>query len=240
MLSAVDLARRIAAGEITPRYVVDRCTEAIAAGEAGIGAFAALDLAAARRAAETSGLATLPLAGLPVGMKDIYDTIDLPTAYGSPIFSGHRPAADAAMVALVRRAGGVVLGKTATAEFASRSSVPTRNPRNLAHTPGGSSCGSAAAIAAGMVPIAFGSQTGGSIIRPAAFCGVAGFKPSYGLLPTPGMKCASWSLDTVGLFARCRCPRSRSRARSGGTRRVPTCSRPSRRRPTPPRRPAPW
>jgi Asp-tRNA(Asn)/Glu-tRNA(Gln) amidotransferase A subunit family amidase len=201
MLSAFDLARRIAAGEITPRSVVDRCAEAIAAREAGIGAFAALDLAAARQAADAPSLAALPLAGLPVGIKDIYDTVDFATEYGSPIYAGHRPAADAAMVALVRRAGGTVLGKTATAEFASRATVPTRNPHNLAHTPGGSSCGSAAAVAAGMVPIALGSQTGGSIIRPAAFCGVAGFKPSYGLLPTPGMKCVSWSLDTVGLFA---------------------------------------
>jgi Asp-tRNA(Asn)/Glu-tRNA(Gln) amidotransferase A subunit family amidase len=201
MLSALDLARRIAAGEITPREVLDRCAETIGAREAEIGAFAALDIGAARRATETPGLAALPLAGLPVGIKDIFDTADLATAHGSPIYAGNRPPADAAMVALVRRAGGVVIGKTATAEFASRSAVPTRNPRDVAHTPGGSSCGSAAAVAAGMVPLAFGSQTGGSIIRPAAFCGIAGFKPSYGLLPTPGMKCVSWSLDTVGLFA---------------------------------------
>jgi Asp-tRNA(Asn)/Glu-tRNA(Gln) amidotransferase A subunit family amidase len=200
-LSALDLARAIAAGEITPRSVVERCAEAIAARDAEIGAFVASDLAAARRAADAPGLAALPLAGLPVGMKDIYDTADFPTAHGSPIYAGYRPAADAAMVALTRRAGGIVLGKTATAEFASNAPVPTRNPRNLAHTPGGSSCGSAAAVAAGMVPVAFGSQTGGSVIRPAAFCGIAGFKPSYGLLPTPGMKCVSWSFDTVGLFA---------------------------------------
>jgi Asp-tRNA(Asn)/Glu-tRNA(Gln) amidotransferase A subunit family amidase len=201
MLSALELARAIAAGEIAPRDVLDRCADAIAARDGAIGAFTALDLAAAQRACEAPELAASPLAGLPIGIKDIYDTADLPTAHGSPIYAGHRPASDAAMVALTRRAGGIVVGKTATAEFASRSDVPTRNPANLAHTPGGSSCGSAAAVAAGMVPIAFGSQTGGSIIRPAAFCGVAGFKPSYGLLPTPGMKCVSWSLDTVGLFA---------------------------------------
>jgi Asp-tRNA(Asn)/Glu-tRNA(Gln) amidotransferase A subunit family amidase len=104
------------------------------------------------------------------------------------------------MVALLRRAGGILLGKTVTTEFASLEPAGTRNPRNLAHTPGGSSSGSAAAVAAGMVPIALGSQTGGSVIRPAAYCGVAGFKPSFRLLPTVGMKCFSWSLDTVGLF----------------------------------------
>jgi Asp-tRNA(Asn)/Glu-tRNA(Gln) amidotransferase A subunit family amidase len=201
MLSALDLARRIAAGEFTPARVVDMCAEAIAAREPAVGAFAALDIAAARRAADAPGLATQPLAGLPVGIKDIFDTVDFPTEYGSPIYAGHRPAADAAMVMLVRRAGGIVLGKTATAELASASPVPTRNPHDVAHTPGGSSCGSAAAVAAGMVPIAIGSQTGGSVIRPAAFCGVAGFKPSYRLLPTAGMKCVSHSLDTVGLFA---------------------------------------
>jgi Asp-tRNA(Asn)/Glu-tRNA(Gln) amidotransferase A subunit family amidase len=201
MLSALDLARRIAAGELTPARVLDLCAEAIAAREPQIGAFAALDLANARRAAEAPGLAQQPLAGLPVGIKDIYDTADLPTAYGTPIYAGHRPASDAAMVMLVRRAGGVIAGKTVTAAFASREDAPTRNPHNLERTPGGSSSGSAAAVAAGMVPIALGSQTGGSTIRPAAYCGVAGYKPSFKLLPTVGMKCFSWSLDTVGLFA---------------------------------------
>ena len=133
-------------------------------------------------------------------MKDIYDTADLPTEYGSPIYAGHRPKADAATVSLVRRAGGIVIGKTATTEFAHLHPTKTRNPHNAAHTPGGSSSGSAAGVAAGMVPLAFGSQTGGSVIRPAAYCGVAGFKPSYKLLPTVGMKCLSWSLDTAGLF----------------------------------------
>ena len=102
---------------------------------------------------------------------------------------------------LIRRAGGVVIGKTVTTEFASLQPARTRNPHNLAHTPGGSSSGSAAAVAAGMVPIALGSQTGGSVIRPAAYCGVVGFKPSFRLMPTIGMKCFSWSLDTVGLFS---------------------------------------
>ena len=201
MLSALDLARRIATGELTPRQVIDLCAETIAARESDVGAFAALGIESAQRAAETPGLAQRPLAGLPVGIKDIFDTADLPTAYGSTIHAGHRPNTDAAMVMLVTRAGGLVVGKTVTAEFASREGSPTRNPLNLAHTPGGSSSGSAAAVAAGMVPIAIGSQTGGSTIRPAAYCGIAGYKPSFKILPTVGMKCFSWSLDTVGLFA---------------------------------------
>jgi Asp-tRNA(Asn)/Glu-tRNA(Gln) amidotransferase A subunit family amidase len=201
MLSALDLARRIEAGALEPRAVVDLCAQAIAAREAEIGAFAALDVEAARREAGRPELLRLPLHGLPVGIKDIFDTAEFPTAYGSLIYAGHRPKADAAMVMLVKRAGGVVLGKTVTTEFASRQPAGTRNPHNPAHTPGVSSSGSAAAVAAGMLPLALGSQTGGSVIRPAAYCGVAGFKPSYRLLPAIGMKCFSWSLDTVGLFA---------------------------------------
>jgi len=201
MLSALDLARRIEAGALSPRAAVDLCAEAIAAHETEIGTFVAIDLERARRGAEAPELRQRPLCGLPVGVKDIFDTAEFPTEYGSPIYRGHRPKTDAAMVALVRRAGGIVLGKTVTTEFASLQPAATRNPRNPAHTPGGSSSGSAAAVAAGMVPIALGSQTGGSVIRPAAYCGVAGFKPSYRMLPTVGMKCFSWSLDTVGLFA---------------------------------------
>ena len=201
MLSALDLARAVEAGSITPRAVVDLCAEAIARHEAEIGAFVALDVAAARCAAAVPGLRLTPLRGLPVGIKDIFDTADFPTQYGSPIYAGHRPKADAALVALVRRAGGLVLGKTVTTELASLQPAATRNPVDPAHTPGGSSSGSAAAIAAGMLPIALGSQTGGSVIRPAAFCGIAGYKPSFRLLPTVGMKCFSWSLDTAGVFA---------------------------------------
>jgi Asp-tRNA(Asn)/Glu-tRNA(Gln) amidotransferase A subunit family amidase len=201
MLFALDLARRIAAGELTPARVLDLCAETIAAREPEIGAFATLDLARARQAAAAPGLAQQPLAGLPVAIKDIYDTADMPTAYGSSIYAGHRPASDAAMVMLVRRAGGVIAGKTVTAAFASREDAPTRNPHDPARTTGGSSSGSAAAVAAGMVPVALGTQTGGSTVRPAAYCGIAGYKPSFKLLPTAGMKCFSWSLDTVGLFA---------------------------------------
>ena len=200
MLSALDLVQRIEAGELTPRAVIDRCAEAIDAREQEVGAFVALDLDAGRRASADPRLASTPLRGLPVAFKDIYDTADLPTQYGSPIYAGYRPRADATAVALARRAGAIVIGKTVTTEFASLVPSPTCNPHNSAHTPGGSSSGSAAAIAAGMVPIAFGTQTAGSVIRPAAFCGVTGFKPSYRLIPLVGVKAVSWHLDTGGLF----------------------------------------
>jgi Asp-tRNA(Asn)/Glu-tRNA(Gln) amidotransferase A subunit family amidase len=200
MLSALDLARRIEAGELTPRAVLDRCAETIAAREKDIGAFIALDLDAARRAAADGKLTSLPLRGLPVAFKDIFDTFDLPTQYGSLIYAGNRPRADATAVALTRRAGGIVIGKTVTTEMASLVPSVTRNPHNLAHTPGGSSSGSCAAVAAGMVPIAFGTQTAGSVIRPAAFCGVAAFKPSYRLIPLVGVKVVAWLLDTAGVF----------------------------------------
>src|SRR5688572_13727958 len=145
MLSALDLARRIEGGTLTPAAVVELCAAAIAEKEPEIGAFAALDLASARRAASSEELARMPLRGLPVGMKDIFDTCDFATEYGSPIYAGHRPRADAALVAMVRRAGGIVIGKTVTTELASLRAAGTRNPHNPAHTPGGSSSGSAAA-----------------------------------------------------------------------------------------------
>ena len=203
MLSALDLARRIDAGDMTPADVVDLCATTIAAREHEVGAFVALAIEAARRRAHSEGaaLAASPLRGLPIGIKDIFDTADFPTEYGSPIYRDNRPAADAAVVAMTRRAGALVAGKTVTTAFAHMAPAATRNPINLEHTPGGSSSGSAAAVAAAMVPIALGTQTGGSVIRPAAFCGVAGFKPSYKLIPTVGVKCFSWHLDTVGLFA---------------------------------------
>jgi Asp-tRNA(Asn)/Glu-tRNA(Gln) amidotransferase A subunit family amidase len=201
MLKALELARRLEAGEITPRHVMDMCAEAIAKREAEVGAFVTLDLDGARKSAQAAGLAGTPLRGLPIAFKDIFDTADMTTEYGSPIYAGHRPSSDAALVALVRRSGGVPVGKTVTTEFAHLDPGKTRNPHNPKHTPGGSSSGSAAAVAAGFVAVATGSQTGGSVIRPAAYCGVAGYKPSFGLLPTIGMKCVSWHLDTAGLFA---------------------------------------
>lgn len=142
-----------------------------------------------------------PLAGMPIAVKDIFDTDDLVTSYGSPIYEGYQPRSDAAIVTLLRRNGGVIVGKTVTSEFAYMAPTVTRNPCDVARTAGGSSSGSAAAVAAGMVPFAIGSQTGGSTIRPASFCGIAGYKPTLGMLPTVGMKCFSWSFDTVGLFA---------------------------------------
>lgn len=142
------------------------------------------------------------LQGLAVGVKDIFDTATLPTAYGSPIYRGHQPRSDAAIVQAVRRAGGVVIGKTSTTEFAFLNPTDTRNPSAAGRTPGGSSAGSAASVAAALVPLAVGTQTGGSVIRPASYCGVVGFKPTFGALPTPGLKPFSWSLDTVGLFTR--------------------------------------
>jgi Asp-tRNA(Asn)/Glu-tRNA(Gln) amidotransferase A subunit family amidase len=203
MLKALDLARQIEDGELTPAAAIDLCEQAIETREADIGAFTALDIGAAKQQAQASAaaLAGSVLRGLPVGIKDIFDTADFPTECGSPIHAGHRPRSDAPLVSMVRRAGGVILGKTVTTEFASFQPARTRNPHNPAHTPGGSSSGSAAAVAAGMLPIAIGSQTGGSVIRPASYCGVAGFKPSYDLLPTAGMKCFSWHIDTAGLFA---------------------------------------
>jgi Asp-tRNA(Asn)/Glu-tRNA(Gln) amidotransferase A subunit family amidase len=201
MLKALELIGRLEAGEISPSQVIDMCAEAIAKREAEVGAFVTLDLDGARKAAQIEGLMGKPLRGLPVAFKDVFDTADLPTEYGSPIYAGHRPKADASLVSLVARNGGVTLGKTVTTEFAYQDPGKTRNPHNPKRTPGGSSSGAAAAVAAGFVPIATGTQTGGSVIRPAAYCGVAGYKPSFGLLPTVGMKCLSWHLDTAGLFA---------------------------------------
>lgn len=197
MLSAALLVAEIEDGSRSAVDVVETCAARIDEDEGLIGAFEHVDRAAALREASA---AEGPLRGLPVVVKDVFDTADMPTGYGSPIYAGHRPRADAAIVSQIRRAGGSLLAKTVTTEFAFFEPGRTRNPRNPAHTPGGSSSGSAAAVAAGMAPLAVGTQTGGSTIRPAGFCGVAGYKPSFGLLPTVGLKVFSWSLDTVGLF----------------------------------------
>ena len=200
MLSALGLARRLESGELTPATVIDLCADAIARRESEIGAFATLDLEGARKAAQAPNLGSKPLLGMPVALKDIFDTADIPTEYGSKIYAGYQPKMDASLVTMIRRSGGTLIGKTVTTEFAHMDPGKTKNPINLAHTPGGSSSGSAAGVAAGFFPIATGSQTGGSVVRPAAYCGIAGFKPSYRLLPTVGMKCVSWHLDTAGLF----------------------------------------
>jgi len=141
-----------------------------------------------------------PLGGLPIAVKDIMDTADMPTGYGSLVYDGHQPKMDAAIVTALKAAGAFMVGKTTTTEFATSPPTATLNPRNHAHTPGGSSAGSAAAVAAGLVPVALGTQTLGSVIRPASYCGIVGFKPTYGWFPTSGMKNLSTSLDTAGLL----------------------------------------
>lgn len=190
--------RRLAAETLTAAYL-DR----IEAREPIVGAWQYLDreqaLATARRrdAEPPRG----PLHGIPLAVKDLIDTVDMPTTYGSSIYHGHRPAADASCVALAKAAGAVVVGKTVTTEFAAFTPGKTTNPRNPAHTPGGSSSGSAAAVADGMAPLAFGTQTAGSVIRPAAYCGCVGYKPSFGLINRAGVKPLADSLDTVGVLA---------------------------------------
>jgi amidase len=200
-LSVRELAAAITAGKVSAASVMNACLREIDAREHSLAAWTHV----MRQASPLTGAAAdvpAPLSGIPVGVKDNIDTADMPTAYGSAVYEGFRPAADAACVSLLRAAGAVILGKTVTAEFALSSPGPTRNPCNEAHTPGGSSSGSAAAVAAGMVPLALGTQTGGSIIRPATYCGIVGYKPSYGLIDRSGVKPLVESLDTVGVLTR--------------------------------------
>ncbi|MDE2583393.1 MAG: amidase [Rhodospirillales bacterium] len=199
-LTATAAARRIRQGSLTPQALMEACLDRIAAREPMVRAFTWFEPEAARRAAAAAPDG--PLRGLPVGVKDLFDTAGMPAAYGSPIWDGYRPRADAAAVAWTRAAGGIVIGKTVTTEFATRKPGPTGNPHDLGHTPGGSSSGSAAGVADFFFPLAFGSQTAGSVIRPAAFCGITGYKPSFGLISRAGMKPLADSLDTVGVMAR--------------------------------------
>jgi Asp-tRNA(Asn)/Glu-tRNA(Gln) amidotransferase A subunit family amidase len=203
-LSATEAARRIASGALTAEALVEACLARIAAHEPEIRAWTAIEpaLALSEARARDKGPCLGPLHGIPFAVKDILDTLDLPTEYGSPIYAGHHPQTDAACVAQVRAAGAVVLGKTVTCEFAGFAPGPTRNPHNRAHTPGGSSSGSAAAVADFMVPVGLGTQTGGSILRPASYCGVIGYKPTFNMIGRAGMKLASDTLDTIGLLAR--------------------------------------
>src|SRR6266700_1481363 len=194
MISLAELQHRILSGELLPEAALARSLEAIEAQDRTIGAFVCR---AENPRAQDQGA----LRGIAVGIKDIIDTCDLPTEMGSPIYRGFRPRANAAVVMMLKAAGATVIGKTTTTAFASSDPTATVNPHNHGHTPGGSSSGSAAAVAAGMIPLALGTQTGGSVIRPASFCGVAAIKPSYRMLPAVGVKCYSWTLDTVGLFA---------------------------------------
>jgi Asp-tRNA(Asn)/Glu-tRNA(Gln) amidotransferase A subunit family amidase len=194
MISLAKLQRRISSGELSPEAALSQSLQAIEAQDKTIGAFVC-------HAENPGAQQTGPLRGIAVGIKDIIDTCDLPTEMGSAIYGGWRPRADAAVVMMLKQAGATVVGKTTTTAFAANDPTATLNPRNHGHTPGGSSSGSAASVAAGMVPMAVGTQTGGSVIRPASYCGVAAIKPSYRLLPTIGVKCFSWTLDTAGLFA---------------------------------------
>lgn len=195
MLSVSKILEDIKAGRDSAEAAIARSRTAIAKGDGALKAFAAL------APEEAPVAATGPLAGIAVGVKDIFDTFDMATEYGSPLYAGFRPRSDAPVVAMARARGAHIIGKTATTEFAFLNPTATVNPHDPAHTPGGSSSGSAAAIAAAMIPAALGTQTGGSVIRPAAFCGIAGFKPSFRLMPTGGMRTFAWTLDTTGFFA---------------------------------------
>ncbi len=203
-LSASEALPLLGRGEISSEELVRSCLDRIAAEEPRIGAWIFLDEALAlSQARRVDAMRPRPpLAGLPVGVKDIIDTADMPTECGSPALRGRRPDRDAACVEALRSAGAVILGKTVTTELAYFSPGKTRNPHDPSRTPGGSSSGSAAAVACGMVPLALGTQTAGSVIRPASFCGVVGLKPSHGLLSLRGVNPFAPSLDTLGCFSR--------------------------------------
>jgi Asp-tRNA(Asn)/Glu-tRNA(Gln) amidotransferase A subunit family amidase len=192
-LAAALAARRVAIEEVRTGYLA-----AMAQREPIVRAFVHFDREKFLAPACVAG----SLRGLPVGFKDIIDVAGMPCECGSPIYRNYMPRSDAPIVSMVRHAGGTVAGKMVTTEFATRMPGPTTNPHGPAHTPGGSSSGSAAAVAAGFLPFAMGTQTGGSVIGPASFCGVAALKPSCGLLPYAGVKATSWTLDTLGLFGR--------------------------------------
>src|SRR5438477_9398475 len=202
-LGAAEAVARLASGALTAEELTRACLDR-AEERKSVKAWIWLDpdqALAQARAADRAGRPGL-LAGLPIGVKDIIDTLDMPTEHGSPIYRGNRPFADAASVALLRMAGGTIMGKTVTTEFANRFPGATVNPHNPAHTPGGSSSGSCAAVADFQVPAALGTQTGGSVIRPAAFCGVIGYKPSFGEFSRSGVKLQCHNLDTLGIICR--------------------------------------
>lgn len=203
-LSATAAAAAIRAGDASSEQVVRACLDRIAARDGDVAAWTHVDRQAALAAARACDAAPAsgPLHGVPVGVKDLIDTADAPTTYGSPIYAGNRPDTDAVCVRRLRAAGAVILGKTVTTEFALFHPGPTANPHDLMRTPGGSSSGSAAAVADHMVPVALGTQTAGSIVRPASFCGIYGFKPTFGAVPTDGVRPVGPSLDTIGPLAR--------------------------------------
>nr|ART36120.1 B128 [uncultured bacterium] len=203
-LSASEAAARIRAGSLTSEALVRACLDRIAAREPVVHAWAWVDPEAALAAARVCDAQAPrgPLHGVPVGLKDVIDTADMPTEFGSEAFAGHVAERDAACVAALRAAGAVIMGKLVTAEFATYRPGPTANPLNPGHTPGGSSSGSAAAVADRHVPLALGTQTAGSVIRPASFCGIHGFKPTFGRYSNDGVIATAHRLDTLGSFAR--------------------------------------
>ncbi|WP_282606401.1 amidase [Pelagibius sp. Alg239-R121] len=208
-LTASELRPRLAKGDIQASELVEACLARIEEREPQVEAWTFLNPDFARAQAKSadekrvSGRPIGPLHGLPVGIKDIVDTKGIPTENGTPLDAGRRPGDDAALVAKLREAGAIIMGKTVTTELAYFAPGKTKNPHDSARTPGGSSSGSAAAVAAGMVPLAIGTQTTGSVIRPAAFCGVVGYKPTYGLIPRSGVVTQAPHLDTIGAFGRC-------------------------------------
>lgn len=199
-LSIAELSRAMELGELSPEAVTQAFLDRIEELNPEILAFVSWDAQRALEAARSAAPGLLH--GIPYAVKDVIDTAGYPTEYGSPIYKGHQPHLDAACVEMARSNGAVLLGKVATGEFATQTPSAARNPLRLSHTPGGSSSGSAAAVAGGMVPFAFGTQTTGSIVRPAVYCGVAGFKPTFGFFPAAGLKLLSPSQDTIGLIAR--------------------------------------
>jgi amidase len=202
--SVTEASALMAAGKLSAVQLAEDCLARVEQREQDVQAWAYVDpqhLLAQARASDRQPRRS-PLHGIPLGVKDIIDTADMPTEYGSPIYAGHRPQWDAACVAMLKNAGALVMGKAVTVEFASQHPGKTRNPHNTAHTPGGSSSGSAAAVADFMVPLALGTQTGGSVIRPSAFCGIVGFKPTFNVINRVGVKPNAESLDTVGIMAR--------------------------------------
>jgi Asp-tRNA(Asn)/Glu-tRNA(Gln) amidotransferase A subunit family amidase len=202
-MTVAELVARLARRELSAEELVRSCLLRIAEREPQVQAWEVLAPDAVEQARRIDApREPVLLRGLPIGIKDLIDTADLPTTYGSPIYAGHRPKADAACVAALRSAGAVILGKTVTTEFAAYQGGKTRNPRDPARTPGGSSSGSAAAVADRMVPAALGSQTAGSVIRPASFCGVVGYKPTFGTFDLRGVHPLAPSLDTLGFFVR--------------------------------------
>ena len=207
-LTATAAMQQINSGDITSEQLTQACLNRIAAREPEVKAFAhfdaehALTQARAADAARKSGKGVGPLNGLPVGIKDIIDTADMPTQNGCEFYKGRQPTEDAACVAALRDAGAIIIGKTVTTEMASTTPGATCNPHNLGHTPGGSSSGSAAGVADAMFPLALGTQTGGSVIRPASFCGIFALKPTFGLISRTGVTMQSHTLDTVGVYGR--------------------------------------